>query len=147
VPRNGKNCEVSILSDDDTELAMIRRKKMAELVARDKKMQADREQKEKTDVERTKLLERFLAPDARKYLDALLKHEPGYGKRVEDVLLYLIVYRGVRQTITPLDVRYVERQVKGEPTKIRVQRDGETSDFGSYVKEAIKESNKKSKED
>ncbi|MHA2045341.1 MAG: DNA-binding protein [Candidatus Thorarchaeota archaeon] len=147
MPRNGKNCEVSILSDDDTELAMIRRKKMAELVARDKKMQADREQKEKTDVERTKLLERFLDPDARRYLDALLKHEPGYGKRVEDVLLYLIVYRGVRQTITPLDVRYVERQVKGEPTKIRVQRDGETSDFGSYVKEAIKESNKKSKED
>jgi DNA-binding TFAR19-related protein (PDSD5 family) len=126
---------------------MIRRKKMAKLVAQEKKMQAQREHKEKTDVERTKLLQRFLAPEGRKYLDALMKHEPPVGKRVEDILLYLIVYRGLRQTITQMDVRYVERQVKGEPTKIRIQRDGETSDFGSYVKEAIKESNNKSKKD
>lgn len=147
VPRKGKNSEVSTLSEDDTELALIRRKKMAKLMAREKKMQAQREQKEKTDVERNKLLQRFLDPEAQKYLDALKKHETPIGNRVEDVLLYLIVYRGLRQTITQLDVRYVERQVKGEPTKIRVQRDGETSDFGSYVKEAIKESNNKSKKD
>ncbi len=120
---------------------------MAELVAREKQMQAQREREEKTDVERTKLLQRFLAPEARSYLDSLQKHEPAVGKRVEDVILYLIVYRGLRQTITQLDVRYVERQVKGEPSKIRVQRDGEISDFGSYVKEAIKESNDKSKKD
>lgn len=126
---------------------MIRRKKMAELVAREKKMQAQRERKEKTDVERTKLLERFLAPEARNYLDALKTNEQAVGQRVEEVILYLIVYRGLRQTITQLDIRYVERQVKGEPSKIRIQRDGETSDFGSYVKEAIKESNKKSKKD
>ncbi|MFW9767749.1 MAG: DNA-binding protein [Candidatus Thorarchaeota archaeon] len=125
---------------------MIRRKKMAELVAREKQMQAQKEQKEKTEVERNKLLQRFLAPDGRKYLEALKTNDPPVGKRVEDVLLYLIVYRGLRQIITQLDVHYVERQVKGEPTKIRVQRDGETSDFGTYVKEAIKESNNK-KED
>ncbi|TET09339.1 MAG: hypothetical protein E3J86_08560 [Candidatus Thorarchaeota archaeon] len=126
---------------------MIRRKKMAELVAREKKMQAQRERKEKTDVERTKLLERFLAPEARSYLDALKTHEQTVGRRVEEIILHLIVYRGLRQTITQLDIRYVERQVKGEPSKIRIQRDGETSDFGSYVKEAIKESNRKSKKD
>ncbi|MGY5863974.1 MAG: DNA-binding protein [Candidatus Thorarchaeota archaeon] len=131
------------MSDDDTELAMIRRKKMAELVAREKQMQAQREKKEKTEVERNKLLKRFLAPEALKYLESLKSNDPPVGMRVEDVLLYLVVYRGLRQTISQLDVRYVERQVKGEPTKIRVQRDGETSDFGSYVKEAIKESNKK----
>ena len=126
---------------------MIRRKKMAELVAREKKMQAQRERKEKTDVERTKLLDRFLAPEARSYLDALKTHEQSVGRRVEEIILHLIVYRGLRQTITQLDIRYVERQVKGEPSKIRIQRDGETSDFGSYVKEAIKESNRKSKKD
>lgn len=126
---------------------MIRRKKMAEIVAREKKMQAQREHEAKTDVERTKLLQRFLAPEARRYLDALKTHEPAVGMRVEDVILHLIVYRGMRQTITQLDIRYVERQVKGEPTKIRIQRDGEISDFGSYVKEAIKESNGKSKKD
>jgi len=120
---------------------------MAELIAREKQMQAQRERQEKSDVERAKLLTRFLAPEAQSYLDALKKHEPAVGKRVEDVILYLIVYRGLRQTITQLDLRYVERQVKGEPTKIRVQRDGETSDFSSYVKEAIKESNNKSKKD
>ena len=121
---------------------MIRRKKMAKLVAREKKMQEQREEKEKTEVSRSKLLQKYLAPEADTYLSALKKSESHIGKRVEDILLYLIVYRGLRQTITQLDVRYVERQVKGEGPTIRVQRDGETSDFGSYVKDAIKESSK-----
>ncbi|MHA1963017.1 MAG: DNA-binding protein [Candidatus Thorarchaeota archaeon] len=125
----------------------MRRKKMAKLMAREKKMQEQKEQKEKTDVERTKLLQRFLTPDAQSYLSALMKNEPQIGKRVEDVILYLIVYRGLRQTITQLDIRYVERQVKGEGPKIRVQRDGEMSDFGSYVKDAIKESSNDSNKD
>jgi len=126
---------------------MIRRKKMAELVAREKMMQEQKERKEKTEVERTKLLQRFLAPDAISYLSVLKKNEPNIGKRVEDVILYLIVYRSLRQTITQLDIRYVERQVKGEGPTIRVQRDGETSDFGSYVREAIKESSNDTNKD
>ncbi|MBY8996160.1 MAG: hypothetical protein KGD60_00415 [Candidatus Thorarchaeota archaeon] len=119
---------------------MIRRKKMAKFVAREKKIQEQKEQKEKSDVGRANLLQKYLAPEAQTYLSALTKNEPHIGKRVEDILLNLIVYRGLRQTITQLDIRYVERQVKGEGPKIRVQRDGETSDFGSYVKDAIKES-------
>ncbi|KXH76188.1 MAG: hypothetical protein AM326_07510 [Candidatus Thorarchaeota archaeon SMTZ-45] len=126
---------------------MIRRKKMAKLVAREKMMQEQKEQKIKTEVERAKLLQRFLAPDAITYLSILKKNEPHIGKRVEDILLYLIVYRGLRQTITQLDIRYVERQVKGEGPTIRVQRDGETSDFGSYVREAIRESSNDSNKD
>jgi DNA-binding TFAR19-related protein (PDSD5 family) len=120
---------------------------MEKLVAREKKMQEEKEEKEKTEVSRSQLLQKYLAPDADTYLSALKKHESHIGKRVEDILLYLIVYRGLRQTITQLDVRYVERQVKGEGPKIRVQRDGETSDFGSYVKDAIKESAKDSNKD
>ncbi|OLS20264.1 MAG: hypothetical protein ThorAB25_28560 [Candidatus Thorarchaeota archaeon AB_25] len=120
---------------------------MAKLVAREKKMQEQKEQEEKTKVSRSTLLQRYLAPEAQTYLSALKKNEPHIGKRVEDILLYLIVYRNLRQTITQLDVRYVERQVKGEGPKIRVQRDGETSDFGSYVKEAIKESSDDSNKD
>ena len=120
---------------------------MAKLVAREKMMKEQKEKQERTDVERAKLLQRFLATDAQSYLTSLKKNEPHVGRRVEDVLLYLIVYRGLRQTITQLDVRYVERQVKGEGPKIRVQRDGETSDFSSYVKEAIKESSNDSKKD
>jgi DNA-binding TFAR19-related protein (PDSD5 family) len=119
---------------------VIRRKKMAELRAREKKMLEQKEHKEKTDVERSKLLQRFLAQDAQTYLSTLKTNEPHIGKRVEDIVLYLIVYRGLRQTITQLDIRYIERQVKGEGPTIRVQRDGETSDFGSYVREAIKDS-------
>ncbi|NHI89555.1 MAG: hypothetical protein EAX87_08535 [Candidatus Thorarchaeota archaeon] len=126
---------------------MIRRKKMAELVAREKKMQEQKEQMEKSEVERAKLLQRFLDSEAQKYLSSLKQKESPIGKRVEDILLYLIVYRGLRQTITQLDVRYVERQVKGEGPKIRVQRDGETSDFGSYVREAIKDSSDESGKD
>ncbi len=120
---------------------------MAELMAHEKKMQEQKEHKEKTDVERTKLLQRFLAKDAQTYLSTLKTNEPSIGKRVEDIVLYLIVYRGLRQTITQLDIRYVERQVKGEGPTIRVQRDGETSDFGSYVREAIKDSSNDTKKD
>lgn len=120
---------------------------MAELVAREKKMQEQKEQMEKSEVERAKLLQRFLDSEAQKYLSSLKQKESPIGKRVEDILLYLIVYRGLRQTITQLDVRYVERQVKGEGPKIRVQRDGETSDFGSYVREAIKDSSDESDKD
>lgn len=127
------------MTDDDNELAMIRRKKMAELVKREKKMQESREQKEKVGNEQEKLLKRFLDPAAATYLEGLKKTEPHIGNRVQEIILYLIVYRGVRQIVKQLDVMYIERQIKGEGPKIRVQRDGETSDFGSYVRDAIKE--------
>ncbi len=114
---------------------------MAELVAREKQLQAEREHKAKVDAERAKLLRRFLAPDAVTYLQDLKQREPSIGVKVEDVILYLIVYRGLRQIIEQLDVIYIERLVKGESPKIRVQRDGETSDFGAFVREAVKRQN------
>jgi len=132
------------VSDDDTELAIIRRKKMAELVAREKRLQETREQNKKIGVEREKILKRFLDPDAVSYLEGLKTREPAVGSRVQDIILYLIVNRGLRETITHTDVRYIERQVKGEEPTIRVQRDGEISDFGSYVREAMKENSKDS---
>ncbi|MGY5881696.1 MAG: DNA-binding protein [Candidatus Thorarchaeota archaeon] len=128
------------MSDEDYELAMLRRKKMAKLMAQEKKQQESKDQEARVDVERTKLIQRFLASDAHSYLDNLKTREPAIGKQVEDIILYLIVYRGLRQTIKQLDIRYIERQVKGEEPTIRVQRDGETSDFGSYVRDAIKKS-------
>jgi DNA-binding TFAR19-related protein (PDSD5 family) len=128
------------LNDDDSELALIRRRKMAELAARDKKLHEMREQQQKVDVERAKLLKRFLAPDADSYLQDLKSREPAVGAQIEEVLLYLIVYKELREIITQIDVMYIERQVKGEEPKIRVQRDGETSDFGSYVRDAIRKS-------
>lgn len=142
-----KTLEVSLLTDDDTELAMIRRKKMAELMAHEKKMQASREHKQKVGAERERLLKRFLDSEAISYLESLKTHEPHIGNRVQEIILHLLVYRGVRQTVTQLDVRYIERQIKGEGPKIRVQRDGEVSDFGSYVRDAIKENNDGTKKD
>ena len=114
---------------------------MAELMAREKKMQETREHQEKVIEEREKLLRRFLEPDALKYLEDLKTREPPIGNRIQEVLLYLIVYRGLREIVTKIDIMYVERQLKGEGPKIRVQRDGETSDFGTYVREAIKDNN------
>lgn len=111
---------------------------MAELVKREKLQQATKDREQKVEVERNKLLQRYLAPDALQYLEDLKSMNPGVGNKVQEVLLYLIVYRGVRQIIRQLDVRYIERQVKGEEPKIRVQRDGETSDLGQYVKDALK---------
>ncbi|MHA1216091.1 MAG: DNA-binding protein [Candidatus Thorarchaeota archaeon] len=124
--------------DDDAELAEIRRKKMAQLLAREKKLREEREREEKVSTERAKLLKRFLAPDAASYLEGLRQREPAVAKRIEDVFLYLIAYRGIRQMFSQLDVRYVERQIKGEGPRIRIERDGETKDFGAYVREAIK---------
>ncbi len=123
--------------DDDAELERIRRKKMQQLIAREKRLQEQQEKQQKSAVERQNLLNRFLAPEAKAYLDNLRKNEPVIAKRVEDVFLYLIVYRGIRQMFSQLDVRYVERQIKGEGPRIRIQRDGETSDFSDYVREAI----------
>ncbi|UCE09639.1 MAG: hypothetical protein JSW61_11785 [Candidatus Thorarchaeota archaeon] len=135
--------EVLTLSDDDSELAIIRRKKMAKIVAREKQLQATKEKEEKIEAERSNLLKRYLASDAYEYLKRLKKNQPGIGNRVEEIILYLIVYRGLRQTISQLDVRYIERQIRGEGPKIRVQRNGETSDFGAYVKEAIRKGTNK----
>ncbi|TXT57444.1 MAG: hypothetical protein BAJATHORv1_10146 [Candidatus Thorarchaeota archaeon] len=126
------------MTDDDSELALIRRKKMAKMMAKEKEAKEKREHAEKVQNERDRLLKRFTAPDAVQYLEGLAKTEPDVAKRIEEILLYLIVYRGFRQTIKQLDIRYIERQIKGEGPKIRVHRDGETSDFGSYVREAIK---------
>ncbi len=128
--------------DDDAELERIRRRKMEALLAREKKLREQQESKQKVDNERQKLLQRFLAPDAASYLEGLRKTQPAIAKRIEDVFLYLIVYRGVRQMFSQLDVRYVERQIKGEGPRIRIQRDGEVSDFSEYVREAIHKDDK-----
>jgi DNA-binding TFAR19-related protein (PDSD5 family) len=117
---------------------------MAELVARERRLQETKEKNEKILAERERVLKRFLDPEATSYLQGLKTSEPAVGNRVQDIILYLIVNRGLRQIITQTDVRYIERQIKGEEPTIRVQRDGEISDFGSYVREAIKENGRDS---
>ncbi|MHA1768870.1 MAG: DNA-binding protein [Candidatus Thorarchaeota archaeon] len=129
------------MTDDDTELAMIRRKKMAQIYAREKQAQQQRERQQKVGAEREKLLRKFLAPNALAYFENLKKKEPAIAKRIEDVVLSLIVYRGIREVFSQVDLMYIERQIKGEGPKIRVQRDGEISDFGEYVRQAIRENN------
>ncbi len=116
---------------------------MARLIQREKQLQAEKEHDEKVGAERLKLLKRFLEPDAQSYLEQLKQRESSVGRQVEDVVLYLLVYRGVRQIISQIDIRYIERQIRGEETKIRIQRDGEISDFSQYVKEAIGKDNNK----
>jgi len=120
---------------------MIRRKKMAQIYAREKQAQQQRERQQKVGAEREKLLRKFLAPNALAYFENLKKKEPAIAKRIEDVVLSLIVYRGIREVFSQVDLMYIERQIKGEGPKIRVQRDGEISDFGEYVRQAIRENN------
>ena len=62
--------------DDETELAIIRRKKMATLIKREKATKASNERNAKVKAERSKILARFLAPDATQYLEGLKKSEP-----------------------------------------------------------------------
>lgn len=119
---------------------------MAEMMAREKKMQETRDHQEKVSTERERLLKRYLEPNALKYLENLKVNEPTIGNRIQEIILYLIVYRGLRQSVSQIDIMYVERQLKGEGPKIRVQRDGETSDFGAYVREAIRDNNTSSDE-
>ena len=136
-------CRGIALSNDDSELEMLRRKKMAQLIAREKQLQETKERQEKVDAERARLLKRFLEPEAEVYLEKLTEVNPPVAKKIKDIILYLVTYRGIRQLFSQIDVRYIERQVKGEEPKIRVQRDGETSDFGAYVREALKKNDTK----
>jgi len=126
------------LDEDEHELEMIRRKKMAKLMRDEKKLQQEKEREEKAGEEREKILQKFLADDAQAYIDTLRESNEPIAKRIEDIIIHLIVYRGIRQRFSQLEVRYIERQIKGEEPKIRVHRNGETSDFGAYVREAIK---------
>ncbi len=111
---------------------------MAQLMKKQEQLEADREKKEKASERQEAILKRFLAQDAQEYLKTLKECEPAVGARVQEIILYLIVYREIRQVFSQIDVRYIERQIKGEEPKIRVHRDGETSDFGEYVRDAIK---------
>ncbi|MHA1577151.1 MAG: DNA-binding protein [Candidatus Thorarchaeota archaeon] len=129
------------MNNEDAELAMLRRKKMAKLIAKEKKHQELKAQEETADGDREKLLKQFLDSEAKAYLQGLKKREPAVVARIEEIILYLVIYRQVRQLFGQIDVRYIERQIKGEESKIRIQRDGETSDFGSYVRDAIKKGN------
>lgn len=133
--------EGTTLGDDD-ELSMIRKRKMAHLMKQQERLQADKERQEKVTEQQEQILKKFLSKDAQEYLQALKNREPPIGERVEGIIVYLIVYRGIRQLFSQVDVRYIERQIKGEEPKIRVQRDGETSDFGAYVRDAIKKDSK-----
>ncbi len=126
------------MNDDDSELEMIRRKKMAQLIAREKQNQEAKTHQEKVKSEREKILQRFLDSSALQYLTNLRNREPRVASRIEDIVLYLVTYRGIRQVFSQIDIRYIERQVKGEEPKIRIQRDGDTSDFGAYIREALK---------
>ena len=63
-------------------------------MAREKKMQESREQKEKVGNEQEKLLKRFLDPDASAYLEGLKKTEPHIGNRVQEIILYTRSGRG-----------------------------------------------------
>lgn len=126
--------------DDETELAMIRRKKMAKLIKREQAAKASNERRAKVKAEHAKLLARFLAPDAAQYLEGLKKSEPAIAERVEGIVLNLIINRGFRQVINQLDLVYIVRQLKGEGPRIRIQRDGEMTDFGDYVRETTKNS-------
>lgn len=135
------------MNDDDAELAMIRRKKMAKLIATEKKHQEIKAQAEQKEGDREVLLKRFLDPQAAAYLEGLKNREPAVAARIEEIVLYLVIYRQVRTLFSQIDVRYIERQIKGEESKIRIQRDGETSDFGSYVRDAIKKGTGTNKSD
>ena len=126
--------------DDETELAMIRRKKMAELIKREKAAKASNERRAKVKAEHSKLLARFLAPDAAQYLEGLKRSEPAIAGRVEELVLNLVINRGFRQVLKQLDLVYIVRQLKGEGSRIRIQRDGEITDFSDYVRETTKNS-------
>ncbi|MCK4279625.1 MAG: hypothetical protein KAW94_03510 [Candidatus Thorarchaeota archaeon] len=124
--------------DDETELAMIRRKKMATLIKREKAAKASNERNAKVKAEHSKLLARFLAPDAAQYLKGLKKSEPAIAGRVEELILNLVINRGLRQILNQLDIVYIVRQLKGEGSRIRIQRGGEITDFSDYVRETTK---------
>ncbi|MEJ2296442.1 MAG: hypothetical protein P8Y23_16955 [Candidatus Lokiarchaeota archaeon] len=133
---------------EEHELEKIKLRKM-QAIMEAQKMRESSQQRQVSVAEKINyVLQIVLAPDAYQYLNKLKSEEPRvfqgiYNELISpdviqniDLLLSIIQRQGGVPRRIPLDVIiYLERQVKGIKSKIKVKKgDGEMMDLGAYLK-------------
>lgn len=133
---------------EEHELEKIKLRKM-QAIMEAQKMRESSQQRQVSVAEKINyVLQIVLAPDAYQYLNKLKSEEPRvfqgiYNELISpdviqniDLLLSIIQRQGGVPRKIPLDaIIYLERQVKGIKSKIKVKKgDGEMMDLGAYLK-------------
>ncbi|MBD3256364.1 MAG: hypothetical protein GF383_14800 [Candidatus Lokiarchaeota archaeon] len=131
---------------DEHELKKIRMKKMQALMEAQKRKQQNQENQSNVYDKINYVLSAVLSPDAYEYLNNLKSTEPQIYQRIYnelitpevvqniDYLLAMISQRGGVARRIPRDVIvYLERQIKGIKSSIKVQRDDKMMDLGSFL--------------
>lgn len=133
---------------EEHELEKIKLRKM-QAIMEAQKMRESSQQRQVSVAEKINyVLQLVLAPDAYQYLNKLKSEEPRvfqgiYNELISpdviqniDLLISIIQRQGGVPRRIPLDaIIYLERQVKGIKSKIKVKKgNGEMMDLGSYLK-------------
>ncbi len=126
------------MTNDDLELELIRKKKMERLLQMQKQLEEQRKREQQKQTQRQRLLDRALLPEAKMYLEQIKKKMPAVAKQIEDIVLYLVLYRGLYEPLNQIDIMYIERKITGQEPKITIKRRGkENKTISDYFKENI----------
>ena len=128
------------------ELDKIRMKKLKAIMDAKKRQQATQDFMTNVDQKVDYILKVVLMPEAYSHLNKIKADEPLVYQRIfnelagpevianVDYLLAAITKQGVVERRIPLDaIIYLERQVKGIKSKIKVKRKDQTMDLGSFI--------------
>lgn len=132
--------------DDQHELNKIRMKKLQAMMDAQKQKEETQKQSSSLQDKIDFVLRVVLAPDAYEYLKKLEDSDPNVYQRIYnelishdvvqniDYLVYMIQRRGGVPRKIPKDVIvYLERQIKGIKSRIKVKRGDDIMDLGSYL--------------
>ena len=133
---------------EEHELEKIKLRKMQAIMDAQKMRESSQQRQVSVAEKINYVLQIVLAPDAYQYLNKLKSEEPRvfqgiYNELISpdviqniDLLLSIIQRQGGVPRKIPLDaIIYLERQVKGIKSKIKVKKgDGEMMDLGAYLK-------------
>ncbi len=132
--------------DDQHELNKIRMKKLQAMMDAQKQKEETQKQSSSLQDKIDFVLRVVLAPDAYEYLKKLEESDPNVYQRIYnelishdvvqniDYLVYMIQRRGGVPRKIPKDVIvYLERQIKGIKSRIKVKRGDDIMDLGSYL--------------
>ena len=114
----------------------IRKRKMRQIGRRlqEKKLREDQREVERREVER--ILTQVLKPDAHEYLRSVRAASPYVGKKIEDMVITLVVQRRIWYKIDKVIIRAIERKVRGIEPTISFMRKGKKMEISEKLREA-----------
>jgi programmed cell death protein 5 len=113
----------------------IRRRKMREMQKRLKEREIKQSQEEQERRELETLLGQVLKPEASQYLEKLRGESPGVARRIEQIIIALVLRRRINYKIDKVIVKAIERKVKGVEPKITFMRKGKRMEISEKLRE------------